>query len=208
MSNKLRYGPRFKPTIASANAPYDESIDRMARKDRGKMAAIFKSLPKYKKELFVEAGRTANKKKGTRLNAACVDREQAEIRMAQALRKAVEMLEFNMTAMMQYTAPKLNYNKSVNQLNILNAIADMKTKCGVWFESDEFKQHVSIDDTSRIEKAIDKTIEQTRIDANFRDLTLKVQRDKRLRAAAAADEAERLRRRKIALAILEQRKKA
>jgi hypothetical protein len=141
MSSKMRYGPRFKPTIAGGPVGYDESIARATRRDMMKMHAIIKNMPLYKQELIRHKATETSKRRRAPVGH---EREEAELRMAEAVRAVVGILEFHMADMMQHRQLSRR-PKYVNQLTLHNVIVELKTRCGVSFDrGGEYDTKVSI----------------------------------------------------------------
>jgi hypothetical protein len=142
----MNYGPRFQPTIGNINKiPFYEE-NYWERRGRQRMAAIYHHMPQHKKELMAyNGGVTRAKIVAKKTGMAKAEREEAERLMVDAIRQAVAMLEFNMTALMQHPKPTVNYYSSVNQEQCINAILLLKTKCGVTFDSKDFTQRVVLD---------------------------------------------------------------
>jgi hypothetical protein len=109
-------------------------------------------------------------------------REQAEQRTADALRQAVAMLEFAITELNEHSPPKASFRHAVKPLNIINAIHDLKTKCGVAFEhgsSSEFEHHIKLDQVH-----LNEPPQDTEADRAFRELTKEVNRKAREKQVA------------------------
>lgn len=176
---RLRYGPRFgTPIVATKPVVFDETRDE--RRNRMKMNAILKNQPQHKKELRYWKTKQALKKRYAYRQPMREEREAAERRMADAIRKAVEILEFNMTALMEHVAPGVNYESHVNQASTINAIVALKTKCGVHFDAGgDFMEKVEIDPASKAPS--ERTPEQVKIDEDFRLMNLETQRRDRRR---------------------------
>jgi hypothetical protein len=137
----MRYGPRFGSGGFSSKVSYDEMLDKAMREDGAKMAAIYENMPLYKKELSYHKKVVTMKKNKKQMGH---DREEAELRMAEAIHKVVEILEFHMTDMMQHLRVP-SHQKHVNQLNIHNVIVELKTRCGVSFDrGGEYERKLSI----------------------------------------------------------------
>lgn len=170
--SKLRYGPRFKPTIADARYSYDEAADRMHRKDTARLTAILSNRPLYKKQLSGEKSSAANKKRRLAKEPAIKAREQAEAVVEQAIRQAVTALEFHLTALMECPTPQTQYHVRINQLQLINAVVRLKTKCGVAFDSREFSKPVSLDVAS-------VPMPVTQVDKDFHELTASVRKRER-----------------------------
>jgi hypothetical protein len=175
MSNKMKYGPHFKPTITSASYVFDEATDIIDKKHRQKTAAIVKALqnqPQYKKELRQYSAQKTVQKQRADCDAVREVREHAEEQMAETVRKAVAMLEFGMTALVQCPGVRTNYKAAVNQIALINAIVGLKTKCGVSFSTDgDFTHLASINDVCVGAKLTVRTPEEVEIESNFRLMT-------------------------------------
>jgi molecular chaperone GrpE (heat shock protein) len=133
---KMNYGPRFGGSAKSLFS-YDERVDKAMQADTMRMAAVMKNQPQYKKELrgIATAKRTRQRTAAIRNNG----RKESEIRMAEALRKVVGILEMHMDDLMQYT--QVGNERIVNQTNIHNAIVMLRTKCGLNFVGSEQYSH-------------------------------------------------------------------
>lgn len=139
MSNKMKYGPRFRSSMVSVGHGYDEMVDKYSRKDRAKMNAILEHQPQYKKELRIHKTTEINKKRISAIRNKN-HRYEAEQRMEEAIRKVVSMLEFHMSDLMEHTYTS-SRPKLVDQNNIHNVIVLLRKKCGVTFENDLHYDH-------------------------------------------------------------------
>lgn len=140
MSSKLRYGPRYAGSVASSHYGHDEALANDMRQQNARRAAIYEAMPLYKKELVSHKASQRNKKRRTPREG----RQDAEKRMVEAVRKAVDILEFHMTEMMQHR--QVGPDRLINQQILHNTIVALKTKCGVKFEdSGEFSRSVKLD---------------------------------------------------------------
>jgi hypothetical protein len=130
MSHHLRYGPRFGQASISNKVGYDEQIDRNQREDRARFAALAHQ-PLHKRELRYHNNALAHKKTMAKRTPG-PEREEAEQRMAEAVRKCVEILEFHMEDMIQHrkVTGRPHY---CAQLTIHNVIVELRNKCGVSF---------------------------------------------------------------------------
>src|SRR6188768_2385924 len=138
---KMNYGPRFGGSAKSLFS-YDERVDKAMQADTIRMAAVMKNQPQYKKELrgIATAKRTRQRADAARNNG----RKESEIRMAEALRKVVGILEMHMDDLMQYT--QVGGERIINQTNIHNAIVMLRTKCGLNFVgSEQYNQRIKAD---------------------------------------------------------------
>lgn len=176
---KLRHGLRFgTPIVSTKPFVFDETRDE--RRDRMKMNAILKNQPRHKKELRYWKTKQGLKQRYAYRGEIRAEREAAELQMAEAIRTAVQILEHNMTALMQHVAPGMNYDSHVNQASTINAIVALKTKCGVHFDAGgDFMEKVEIDPASKAPS--ERTPEQVQIDDDFRAMTTEVQRRERLK---------------------------
>jgi hypothetical protein len=127
---KLRYGPRFGQSGFSASWPYNEVDDHRMQKGFAMFAALANQA-QYKKELRYYKTAKATRKAAAK-KADGPEREEAELRMADAVRKCVEILEFHMEALTQHrkVANRPHY---VAQMQIHNVIVELRNKCGVSF---------------------------------------------------------------------------
>lgn len=132
MSQKLRYGPRFSQHGAGGYR-YSESMANEMYEIAAHLGA-FSPRKKYKCEL---AGHAVHLKAAKKKAALGHERHDAEVRMEEALRKVVEILEFHMTDMMQHR-PLPGDRQLVNQLAIHNVIYQLRRKCGVSFDAGEY----------------------------------------------------------------------
>jgi hypothetical protein len=149
MSNKLRYGPRFGITVASAKYEYNEHLDRDMKDIQLRFKAAYDSAPLYKQELWLHKQAMATKRTAAKKRPKVDERKASELRMAEALRKVVEILEFHMTDMMQHR-PLPGTPTIVNQMQIHNTIVHLRNKCGVFFERDgQYDDTVSINQFRR-----------------------------------------------------------
>lgn len=130
MSQKLRYGPRFGQGGAGSRVSYDHRMD----KDMRKIAAMFSGLaerPLHKRELAAHKTGLAAKKRHAKA-ADGPEREESEMRMAEAVRKCVEILEFHMDDLIQHR--KMQHRPTYcAQMAIHNVIVELRRKCGVTF---------------------------------------------------------------------------
>jgi hypothetical protein len=128
--SKLRYGPRFGQGGVNSKFGHDEMLDREMRE----LAAVFSGLqqrPLYKRELSAHKAGVSNKKRCAK-RADGPEREEAEMRMAEAVRKCVEILEFHMDDLVQHRKMP-NRPHYVAQIQVHNVIYELRRKCGVTF---------------------------------------------------------------------------
>jgi hypothetical protein len=131
MSNRINYGRRYSGgSAAGGKVGYNESDDRARRADYGMFAALARQ-PLHKRELRAHQTGLACKKAAGR-RAPGPEREESERRMAEAVRKCVEILEFHMEDMIQHrkVAGRPHY---CAQLMIHNVIVELRSRCGVSF---------------------------------------------------------------------------
>lgn len=146
--SRMRYGKRFGSSAVSAHHSYNEQTDAVDRKERAKMAAIFDNLPEYRKELIRHSGtkgraKVIAKRRAAQATERCA-REAAEIRMAEAVRKCVSILEQHMDDLIQNSRVP-GVQQHVNQFSISNLIVEMRNKCGVKFEtSPQYQRRVDL----------------------------------------------------------------
>lgn len=179
---KLNYGPRFGNNVASASYEYNEAQDVQDRAHRQQTAAksrAMKDAPLHKRELWNYQNSQRGKKRYEPNNELKREREAAEERMAEVVRQAVAMLEFNLTVLSQIPKISSNYKAAVNPLAVTNAIITLRTRCGVHFDDPGELKRVSIDDCLR--SAEPKTEEQQQIDKDFLEMTSAVQQKERRR---------------------------
>jgi hypothetical protein len=186
---KMKYGPRFGTHIASIYHGLDREPDHRAERDRQRMMTIIRNLPLHKRQMIVHNNVIANRNyKIKKFGRAIVEREEAEADMEAAVRAAVEVMEFHLTALMQHPEPHANYMKYVNQANIINAVADLRTKCGIEFEASQFNAHVDIAPTHAQHQKmteVDHRFEQMSKQAKARETALvKAKRLDAIRQAA------------------------
>ena len=138
--SKLHHGPKYGTTVVSAKYQYDNVLDRDMREINAHIQARWKNAPQYKHELRDEkAAKTRVRKKA----ALGTGRQDAELRMVDALREAVTLLEFHMADMMSHRIRPGDHS-SVNQLQIANALYYLKHKCGVGFDDDSYAGRVPL----------------------------------------------------------------
>lgn len=143
--SKRGFGPKFSSSTVSANYEHDDLIAKDLRDQAIRMAGIMKAAPRHKKELWAHNAANKNRSRKDQRLAARQDRDDAELRMIEAVRKAVETLEFHMTAMMDHDGRGA---AKVNQLAIYNGIVHFKTKCGIKFDDVGFTRRVALDPPS------------------------------------------------------------
>ncbi len=133
--SKINYGKRYGSgsSVVSNKVNYYEATDREEQKDRARVIGIFNSLPQYRKEnIWHQNSRKTQRTMAKRKLGRDEQRAEAEQRLADAVRKAVAILEFGMDEMMQHpTIPGVGH--VVNQEKIHNVIVDLRMKCGVAF---------------------------------------------------------------------------
>lgn len=129
---KLNYGPRFAGgSVAGGKVSYDERMDA----DMRKINAMFKGLsqrPLYKRELSLSKAKATGAKRRAK-TAVGPEREEAEMRMAEAVRKCVEILEFHMDDLIQHHKVQSRPSYCMQQ-HIHNVIVELRNRCGVMFE--------------------------------------------------------------------------
>jgi len=138
--SKLNHGPKYGTTVVSAHYQYDDVMERDMREINAHIQARWKNAPQYKHELATEK---ACKTKARKKAALGTGRQDAEMRMVDALRDAVTMLEFHMADMMSHKI-RPGDHCSVNQQQIANALFHLKHKCGVGFDDDSYKERVPL----------------------------------------------------------------
>src|SRR6187431_888716 len=138
MSKKMNYGrPLGKHyngySVISNKMDYDPDLDREMRRDNNRIAAIMRNMPLHKRELIhYEVGKKslATKQKRTNSVAIRAERRDAEERMEEAVRQAVDLLEFHMNDLIN-TRSMGNDRGLVRQNTIHDAIFMLRNKCGV-----------------------------------------------------------------------------
>lgn len=124
----------------STRVPYDPVLDP-ATWGGWSPAAAAKNTPQFKRDIRNAKGVRTRAKLDAPRKAAVADaaahREQAEARAAEAIRKAVAILEFAISGLNETPAPT-QYRMQVRQHRLVNAVFDLKSKCGVKFTQAEF----------------------------------------------------------------------
>jgi hypothetical protein len=138
--SKLNYGPRYGTTVVSANYHYDDTLDRDMREINAHIQARWKNAPQYLHEQATEKAQATKRRRKAALGTG---RQDAELRMATALREAVALLEFHMADMMANRIRPGDHS-SVNQLQIANALHHLKHKCGLDFADDAYRERVPL----------------------------------------------------------------
>ena len=148
MSKKMNYGrPLGKHyngySVISNKMDYDPDLDREMRRDNNRIAAIMRNMPLHKRELIhYEVGKKslATKQKRTNSVAIRAERRDAEERMEEAVRQAVDLLEFHMNDLIN-TRSMGNDRGLVRQATIHDAIYMLRHKCGVTFQNETEYDH-------------------------------------------------------------------
>jgi hypothetical protein len=148
MSRRMNYGTRFGSSMASAHhTVLDDSgsyAGRMAIRDANKMRAIQEHMPLHAKELaHYKAGETNKRRSRAKLQPIKDERLVAERRMLEAMRKVVGILEFHMEEL-QRTRKIGSGAGLVNQHAINNALVDLRTRCGVYFDPNEYDHKIEL----------------------------------------------------------------
>ena len=138
--SKLHYGTRYGTSIVSSNYRYDGTLDRDMRETGAHIQRCWQNAPQYLHEQATEKAKATVRRKKAALGTG---RQDAELRMATALREAVALLEFHMADMMGHKI-KPGHHSMVNQLQIANALYHLKHKCGVGFDDDSYKGRVPL----------------------------------------------------------------
>jgi hypothetical protein len=132
MSQKMNYGKRWSSGGFENKVEFNEIDDRRHRKQTAHMLAIMNARPLHKKELaYYKTGVAA--KKAHAKKSPGPEREEAEQRMAEAVRQCVALLEFHMEDMDQYRKVA-NRPSYCFQQAIHNVIYDLRRKSGVQFD--------------------------------------------------------------------------
>ena len=153
MSRRMNYATRFGQSSVSAHhTVLDDTgsyANRMARADSAKMRAIMENTPLHARELQQYKAATTNKRKSRAKSQPIKDeRLEAERRMLEAVRKVVSILEFHLEEL--HRTRKVGNEKGlVNQYGIHNALVQLRTKCGVRFEPNEYDHHLHIAEVLR-----------------------------------------------------------
>jgi hypothetical protein len=147
MSRRMNYGTRFGSGGFSMKYGVSDTpgyAETMARVDGIKMAAINANMPLHAKELAHYKAAVGNRKTAKRKTGKLKDeRLEAERRMLEAMRKAVSILEFHMEEL--HRTRKIGSPSGlVNQHAIHNALVQLRTKCGVKFDPNEYDHHVDL----------------------------------------------------------------
>jgi len=137
--SKLNYGTRYDTTVVSNYTP-DNRLLHDLRKCNDRIQRLWADKPQYLHELAHEKGQNTKRRKKAKLGTG---RQDAELRMVDALREAVTMLEFHMADM---TSHKIlpGDHCSVNQQQIANALYHLKHKCGVGFDDGAYNTRVPL----------------------------------------------------------------
>jgi hypothetical protein len=90
------------------------------------------------------SARETNRKLSAVRASARQEREEVEKRAAEAVKRAVAVLEMALHELNDVRAPA-QYTKHVNQLQVHNAVFHLKTKCGVQFVESEFSHKAKLD---------------------------------------------------------------
>ena len=129
----------------SARYEYDERLAQDLAQQSTRWAAIRSSQPQWKRDLqTARAGKRLAARAAARMGNTRVDREEAEARAAEAVKRAITILEMAVMELNGIRAPKV-YQKQINSQQVHNAIFLLKTKCGISFAPDEFTHKVSLD---------------------------------------------------------------
>jgi len=138
--SKLNYGPKWGTSVVSAHYETDEVLERDMNEDRARLLHLWGRKPQYLHELASEKACNTKRRKKAALGTG---RQDAELRMADALRDAVTLLEFHMADMMSHKILPGEHS-SVNQLQIANALFHLKHKCGVGFDDESYAGRVPL----------------------------------------------------------------
>jgi hypothetical protein len=160
--SKMNYGTRFNNAGVSARGGFDDRLAEDFAKDHGRMQAIIRNMPQHKREQMYHTKAQKAKARNAK-NAPGHEREEAEQRMAEAVRKAVALLEFHMDAMVQHrrVAGRPTY---INQQILHNTLLLLRTKCGVKFDhvNPEYSARVPLAPSSLLKQQVDDEIELKR----------------------------------------------
>jgi len=137
--SKLNYGPKYDTTVEHNYKP-DHGVLNDLREDNKRMARFWDAKPQYLHEQATHRAQATKRRKKAALGTG---RQDAELRMVDALREAVKLLEFHMADM---TSHKIHPGDhcSVNQLQIANALYHLKHKCGVGFDDASYNTRVPL----------------------------------------------------------------
>ena len=145
MSKKMNYGRHFGSgvSIISSKFEYDADFDKDHRRGNQRIAAIMRNMPLHRRELIhYEVGKKSQATKLKRYNTVAIreERRDAEERMEEAVRQAVDLLEFHMNDLIN-TRSMGNDRGLVRQNTIHDAIFMLRNKCGVTFEHETEYDH-------------------------------------------------------------------
>ena len=145
MSKKMNYGRHFGSgrSIISTRFEYDAEVDRDHQRGNQRIAAIMRNMPLHRRELIhYEVGKKALATRLRRNNTVAIreERREAEERMEEAVRQAVDLLEFHMNDLIN-TRKLGNQAGLVRQATIHDAIHMLRNKCGVTFEHETEYDH-------------------------------------------------------------------
>lgn len=118
---RVSQGHRYDPEMDKMTWPGFNPA-RFANKKADPLKKAF-ALGKMKATLSVKAAKAKPDK-----DRKQESRETAETNAAEAVERAVSILEFSLAELSQAEAPRM-YNKKVNQLQIADAIRHLKFKC-------------------------------------------------------------------------------
>jgi hypothetical protein len=145
MSKKMNFERHFGSgvSIISTNFKYDAEADKQQRRDNNRIAAIMRNMPLHKRELIhYEVAKKGQATKLKRTNSVAIreERREAEEKMEEAVRAAVDLLEFHMNDLVN-TRSMGNDRGLVRQATIHDAIYMLRHKCGVTFQNETEYDH-------------------------------------------------------------------
>ena len=145
MSKKMNFERHFGSgrSIISARFEYDAEVDRDHDRGNKRIAAIMRNMPLHRRELIhYEVAKKGQATKLRRNNTVAIreERREAEERMEEAVRQAVDLLEFHMNDLIN-TRKLGNQAGLVRQNTIHDAIYMLRHKCGVTFENETEYDH-------------------------------------------------------------------
>jgi hypothetical protein len=130
---------------------YDRALDPTTWGTRWNPILARRGAPEWRKEMMNHKISTASKKQAQKVRDGNKDkreqREEAERDMAEAIRRCVRVLEMGMVRLKDIGVPPGEYQKSILQHSLHNAIFYLKNKCGVSFkgEDEEYMEAVRED---------------------------------------------------------------
>jgi hypothetical protein len=172
MSHRLNYGTHFKSSAVFAGAPYNAFDDKVMQR----IHYFMKNRPLHKKELAAHHAAQSNKVLSAKRRMGCKAREEAERHAADVIRLAVDILEMAMLEIQSHDVPLKNYDSSVKQIGLHNAIVALRNGCGVKFDPNQFDYSQSINEVSHIANINKPALTQKEIELEERIRKQKAQR--------------------------------